>query len=141
MPIAALIGNGVSIAYNPELGVGQLTPALLGAFTALTPGQPASDYLRRYAAQVAGTIDADDPAAGFEDLLGPLDHVARALPLLAPLGAGQYTDAGSDIAVALETTQHFLAGLHRTGMGVVLRLIAGRAHGWARTPERRPTAR
>jgi ElaB/YqjD/DUF883 family membrane-anchored ribosome-binding protein len=115
---AFLIGNGLSIAYNDSLSVKALRKDLLAKFSGLTGGV-AEEALAAFADRLTG-----EGAASFENLLGPLEHSAAALPYLkslAVIGAG----AKSQIQAAISQTSSFLSELHRVGLSVALGLIAG----------------
>lgn len=117
--LTVLVGNGVSIAYNPALSVADLTDGVLDRFENLSGTSGARRALRQAAAQISGTSRSD-----FEGLLGPLDSASQALDalrVLEPLAPP--TQAGS-----LRAARTFLRTLHRTGLGEVLDLVARRAH-------------
>ena len=114
--LAALIGNGASIAYNPDLRIETLTSDLLDSFRA------AGGDLQSVASDPA-VGNADE---GFEALLGPFDQASellQALPGLHP--AGPLSAGFEGIRSAAET----LRGVYRQGMALTLDLIAQRAHG------------
>lgn len=120
---ACLVGNGLAIAYEPQLAIPELTRSITRAFqerAQLPDATPAAQVLGEFATSVRG-----DAAEGFERLLGPLDSVARAIPALsglAPVVRAQQTGRED-----LERLQALLIGLHRFGVGEVLNLIAGLA--------------
>lgn len=60
MSVVALVGNGLSISYNPEMSVPSLTAEILQRF------ERADDELRVIAAEAG---HGEPP--GFEDILGP----------------------------------------------------------------------
>lgn len=119
---AFLIGNGLAIAYNPALAVPALRDDLLLEFSGLSGGR-AEEALAGFAARLS-----ESGTASFENLLGPLEHSAAALPYLDGVVAiGEGGD--EEIRRALATTASFLKDLHRVGLSVVLKLIAERAKG------------
>lgn len=120
--ITCLVGNGLSIAYNQQLSVPQLTTGIKNAFEALA-GTAAGNALAGFAQQVTG----DDPGHDFERLLGPLDSITQALPFVHELaaafgGAANIEDAFGEVEESLRT-------LHRKGLAAALDLVATRAHG------------
>lgn len=121
MNTVCLLGNGASIAYNPELSVGALTASLLQRFQEAGTGE-APEALARFARVVSGRSDGQ-----FEALLGPLSMTAEALRCLAGItGLVQQADEAS---AAVATTSAFLAEVHRRGLAITLRLIADRSVG------------
>ncbi|MBK5221541.1 MAG: SIR2 family protein [Acidimicrobiia bacterium] len=123
MRTACLIGNGVSIAYNPALTVPNLTTELIQRLQQLAGGD-AETALSGFAHQIAAI-----PGEQFEALLGPLTSSAAALEHivdLAPLAAFAPEQAVVD---GVTTTADFLRQVHRLGLGTVLGSIAGHATG------------
>lgn len=119
MRVAALVGNGLSIAYNPELAIPCLTRSLVDVFQTSGPVLEA----------VAGDprVLADN---GFEVLLGPFDRAASLLHSLpGTVSRGSVDAAFRKVLGAAETLQE----VYREGMAVTLDLIASLAHG---IPER-----
>ncbi len=117
-----LLGNGVSIPYNSALAVDCLAQSLIGVFAGMGATN-AQQALREHAVEVQGRA-----VLGFEDLLGPLEGAARALPSLRRLAP--LNDALSNQAIhgAIATVQTFTDQLHRLGLGVTLQHISERAH-------------
>jgi hypothetical protein len=114
--VAALIGNGYSMAYNPALSVSSLETALR---TTLTHGTDAS--------AVTATLNRVAEAnSGFEELLGPLDAVAAVLPnLMALLGTDtSLIDANAQRSLKISAT--LLRAVYRRGTAITLELIAER---------------
>ena len=124
MLTTCLLGNGVSLAYNPALRVDRLTADLVQRFTELGATEP-ERALAAYAAQLAVV-----PGEHFEPLLGPLVATSNALGYVPGLAA--LTDQGpARIAAALQTVSDFLRTVHRIGMAVTLGHIAERTIGGA----------
>jgi hypothetical protein len=116
-----LIGNGPSIVYNNDLGIAPLTTGIVAAFTALA-GTDAGDALEGFAAQIAGQERHD-----FEGLLGPLDAITQALPLLG--GVAAPFEQVDWVAEPLGAATAALRRLHQLGVSTALGLIATRSHG------------
>lgn len=121
-----LLGNGASISYNPDLAVPALTTGIAAAYMEST-GLDDPDEVRRNLGEFAAAIrrrgtDATD-SAGFEELLGPLDAAARALPNLRRL----ISATGGRSRDSLEQTIADIERIHRFGKSVALELIATRA--------------
>jgi hypothetical protein len=119
--LTALLGNGVSVAYNAQLAVPQLTSGIVARFNALA-GTTVEDALRAAAQRVSGTSRDD-----FEALLGPLDATTEALAALRQLSPLASRTASVELAVKRVT--RFVADIHRVGLAEVLGLIAERASG------------
>jgi hypothetical protein len=117
-----LLGNGVSLAYNADLGVAQLTTDLLDKFKQLGVTEP-ERALAAYATNLSAI-----PGEHFEALLGPLESTSRALTHM-PGFAGLVESARADVVSAIRTTSDFLAGIHRIGTAVTLGHIALRTIG------------
>jgi len=120
MKVACLTGNGVSIAYSDALTISSLTEGVVESFSDLAD-TPAGNALKAFAAQVTGH-ERDD----FEELLGPLDTITQALPMLGGLAAPFQSVAW--IADPLSAASEALRRLHRMGVAAALDLIAHRAY-------------
>jgi hypothetical protein len=112
-----LFGNGLSIAYNPALSVESLTARLLEDMSRLA-GSKAADALSRFAVDLRGT---ESPQ--LEDLLGPLDSMANALPDLTGLKE-LATSEDKSLVSCINTVGAFTRDVYRVGVAVVLRAIA-----------------
>ena len=112
-----LIGNGLSVSYSPELSVNRLTRMLRQRFSDL-----GGDRAETALSQVARDLRGEDREA-FEQLLGPLESLSRAIPglpglaSLASLPADQIGECGTQLA-------DFANEVHRIGLGIVLGLVA-----------------
>jgi len=115
-----LIGNGLSVAYNPELSVRSLTEGILQEISNLSGGD-AEQALFRFARGFGPYKPGD-----FENVLGLLESVGDSLMHLRRL-TGLARSAKS--AAALDETVNFVRGLYRQGFGTALALIAERAQG------------
>jgi hypothetical protein len=119
--LVVLVGNGLSIAYNPALSVPELTAGTVARFKQLG-GTQAGDALRSAARRLGGTDRSD-----FEALLGPLDTVSTALVALR--AASQLALRATETDRAMRRTSQFLAQMYRLGLGETLALVAERARG------------
>src|SRR5688500_13381506 len=124
MRTACLLGNGVSLAYNADLRVDQLTVDLVRRFGELGATDP-ERALAAYAAHLAIV-----PGKQFELLLGPLESTSKALSYMPGLAALADQAPGS-VAAALESVGGFLRTVHRIGTAVTLGHIAERTIGGA----------
>jgi hypothetical protein len=115
---ASLIGNGLSIAYNPRLQTDELTQGMLDRLSELG-GDSAAKALSEFAQGLNAVQKLN-----FETLLSPLDHVARALPDLAAAAP-----LVPEFKQTFLQTAEALAAIHRIGIATVLELISERAYG------------
>lgn len=121
MRTVCLLGNGASMAYNPELSVGSLTTGLLQRFQEAGTGE-APEALARFAQVVSGRTDGQ-----FEALLGPLSMTSEALRGLA--GIVGLVEQANEARAAVGITSAFLGEVHRRGLAITLSLIADRSVG------------
>ena len=108
-----LVGNGLSIAFNPELTIETLTRTLLASFA----GSDNPDL------RILAAVGGHD--TGFEQLLGPFDAAASllvALPGFQELIAAQ-NEEGS-LGGSLKRAYDFFTTTYRAGVGNVLDLIS-----------------
>ena len=117
---AVLLGNGFSLAYNPELSVQNLTSELQSQFESLG----ASDAEKALTSLAEESHRAGDQ--GFEAMLGPLETTARALDALTALVP---VAAPTSSMAKLHDVRALVEAIHRVGLSVVLRTIAARSSG------------
>jgi len=110
----ALVGNGLSIAYNADLEIPNLTRDLLSRFS-VAGGDLAA---------IASDVDPES-SSGFEDLLGPFDSAARVLEALPGITSPEFAQRLQIIGNAASAARH----LYREGTSEVLGLIADASHG------------
>lgn len=124
--IAVLIGNGLSVAYNPALTMGSLTSEIVERFNdAAGGGTDAAQILAGFAADVGES----DPSDDFEALLGPLDQIGDSLARfegLADMTAGSLIPG--EITASIATITDFLKEVQRLGVGHALEVIDDRAY-------------
>lgn len=114
MTSVVLVGNGISIAYNQGLAIRPLTERILSAFDA-GDGAILTGF-----AQGAGAQDSS-----FESVLGALDQISVALPLLIALNSeGLAVDSRTEV---LNQSAQLLSEIYRTGLGHSLETIDGLA--------------
>jgi hypothetical protein len=118
--VVCLLGNGVSIAYNPSLSVASLTTDLMAKFRDAGASEP-EQALASFAHTVASS--AHDQ---FEQLLGPLSTTALGLASLQSLAP---IVAGTRVEQSLHETSEFLSTVHRIGVAITLGHIAERSIG------------
>jgi hypothetical protein len=124
---SVLVGNGLSIAYEPELAIANLTTTLLDEFEglggAVPPGR-ASEVLVNLAHAVRGF---DPDRSNFEALLGPVQAAAAVGPVLHELGALIEHAAPDDLLQATQVLEAYLGSVHRIGLATALGVIAARS--------------
>lgn len=131
--MAVLLGNGVSIAANPELFIPKLTEAIRERFEQIDPKREAPDrVLARLAKRGRET---GDPYRDFEAMIGPLDQQSDSLHDLQELAELVGTESNA-VRSAIRTIDTFVKGLRRLGVGHALDIIAVRsiAHWLRRDP-------
>lgn len=119
--IAALVGNGLSIAYDPALRIDtineQITVRINRDMSAA--GTPVARTLVR----VARGIHSGDPETDFEALIGALEQYAVSLRTLQPLASITGRHDGS-VGRALQDSSDFIDLLRNEGLSHVLEVIA-----------------
>jgi hypothetical protein len=113
-----LVGNGLSISYNAAFAMPTLTDQVLDAFDSGT-GQDALT-LRDFARKAGARQD------GLEAVLGSLDQMSAALPLLRKLSN---SGAAGSRTESLDSAAETLSGIYRTGLGHALNAIDSLSHG------------
>lgn len=124
--LAVLVGNGLSVACEPELSVENLTKRLAKALErrAVTQNAAVGAVLREFATRLQGSGN------GFEDVVGSLQAASDALPFLSHLAALDLNLA-HDEAKARENLRgatEFCATLQNAALSIVLGEIAHLAH-------------
>ncbi|BAK36605.1 hypothetical protein MLP_35910 [Microlunatus phosphovorus NM-1] len=132
--IAALIGNGMTIAYNPELTIPRITQRIIERLDSAGDDDTQQAQLMRKVAERAGRTHA---AADFEELVSPFDELRDTLPLIRKM-ATLAGDAGLRIDRSLRDSAEFAQLVYRHGVSHVLDVIAAesRAHEDAMNPIR-----
>jgi SIR2-like domain len=118
--IAALIGNGLSIAYSPNLSIPRITDAIVQRLSEAGADGTDQAQMMRMVAERAGRRNAQ---SNFEDLVSPFDEFRDTLKLIAQLSdlAGE---GGLSIRRALQDSAEFANQLYRHGVSHVLSVIA-----------------
>lgn len=113
-----LIGNGLTVAFEPQMATSRLTATLAGEFDAAGA-----------AGRALRSLSAATPASSltFEDLLSPVDRLARAAPAVADL-ADVLTTAGRRERSAASIVARVCRQVHDVGLGIVLGTVAELTH-------------
>jgi hypothetical protein len=121
-----LVGNGLSMAFNPELGLQKVTAEVLRRMRgAEAGGDVAVEAIRQIADQALpeGVKSTDD----FEKLIGVFDAEARTLEILSTLA--QVTEPiNEELQTSIESVSEFVNQVRDTGISYVLEVIAERSH-------------
>lgn len=124
--LAVLVGNGLSIACNPDLSMEQINAELVHRLNAT--GHDTGYVPAQVMQAVASNINqrGGDPATDFEALLGPFDQYRNGLQMLTRLSdlAGPHNTI---IGNALALSADFVDSLRRFGVGHALDIIAERS--------------
>jgi hypothetical protein len=119
--IAALVGNGLSIAFNKDLMLSSINKEILNRLNTAT-GSAVNPVA--YIQEAAAHLGTGDPTSDFEAICGPLEQLCVALGVLQ-----KYVDCDPDRLkkVAFGITAKEIDRLHRQGVGHVLEVIAERS--------------
>lgn len=120
--VAALLGNGLSIAFNDKLAIPNLTAEIRARFRAAgsAAGRAAPD--RVLARLAAGVGETGDPNHDFEALIGPFDQHRENLDALRQLVEALGQESPS-IRKAWGTVDSAVQRVHRVGVGHALDII------------------
>lgn len=116
--IATLLGNGVSIAFNPELALPKINAELRERLNRDVPGDDPAAVLT----SAANSIDTGDPYSDFEALLGPLDQQHDFISMMAEYARiiGQTDQTAAE---HLTASAEFVRDVRRTGTSFALEII------------------
>lgn len=122
--VAALVGNGLSIAFNPDLTIPRINDAITAR---LNQAGSEGTLPARIMQRAAANIDTGDPQSDFEALLGPLDQYRDGLRMFRELAhlAGEHHNAVMENALTLSA--EFTDALRRWGVSHALEVIAERS--------------
>ncbi|GAA5033953.1 hypothetical protein GCM10023258_34250 [Terrabacter aeriphilus] len=116
--IAALLGNGVSIAFNPGLALSKINAGIRARLNEDVPdGDPAAVLT-----EAANKIDTGDPYIDFESLLGPLDQQHDFIAMMAEY-ARIIGKTDETAAEHLKASAQFVRDVRRTGTSFALEII------------------
>jgi hypothetical protein len=128
--VAALVGNGLSMAANADLGLASINAELRARLNQQVHGGDAPATLL---SELARATDPGDSYADFESLLGPLDQLKLQMNMLfrySRIVGPKDVTASDHLAGAAQ----FIQNLSRTGTGHALEIIAQRSvAAWGRT--------
>lgn len=126
MRIVAVLGNGSSIPYNPDLAMEPLTERVLRSF-AEVPGNV--DQVAEALLRLAEAADREplDRRRTFEDLFGPIERLGSGLRALRDLAS--LMGAASEVRAAFLTAVRFGEELRRRTVGAALDVVANLSYG------------
>jgi len=127
--LAVLVGNGLSIAFNPELGLGRISEEVLARMASGTDGadEAVADAMKRIADSYSpdGSADYSD----FENIVGAFGGHSSMLVDLSQL-ADLVEPDDDDLRAAIERSAEFAMKVRDAGVSHVLEVIFehARAH-------------
>lgn len=119
--VVALIGNGVSVAFNTELAMRELTAAIIEKINEGGDGDASQALLG-----LVNDLPADSAREDFEALFGPLDRLSETIKAFSAL-SHLATRASEDVQSDLKGTAAFFEDVRRTGVSIALETIDERA--------------
>ena len=124
--IATLVGNGLSIAFNPELNLQSITEEVLRRIEA-SDGGDVVVAMKEIAERALpdGATSAED----FEVLVGAFGAESRTLDVLDTL-AGLTKPSDKKLRKAIRRVSKFAEQVRDTGVSHVLEVIAERSHAY-----------
>lgn len=119
--IAAVVGNGFSIAFNPALRLPDLTKEIAHRIDASAGGADVASAL-------AGLSGVDDGVGDdFEQLVGPLDDMGETLRRLADVEKVLPATGGLNVPGSITDLSDYLDQVRRVGVSHALQTIDERA--------------
>jgi hypothetical protein len=118
---AALIGNGLSIAFNENFRGDRLTDSMIAKFDASR-----GPVVRDAARGLAEILSPGGSGDGFEDLLGPLQAASSVIEALGKLATSlkdSMPSSADKVTGALELSQKFSDAFYRFGSTRILQLV------------------
>lgn len=123
--LAVLVGNGLSIAFNPELALDLITKEVMRRIANDHDGGSAVVAAMRAMAEHA--VDDDEPCDDdFERLVGALGHQAQAITLLEGFTAAA-SHSGDEALCAVQALRSLVEHAQQRGVGHVLEVIMSRS--------------
>lgn len=125
--VAVLVGNGLSVAFNPRLNLRAITEEMVKRIAAATEdGTDVVATMKKIALQalpVGATTDDD-----FEILVGAFGAETRTLSYLRLLG-GMVSPEDNELGAAVEKVTTFVQQIRDTGLSYVLEVILEESRG------------
>ena len=123
--LAVLVGNGLSIAFNPRLNLAEITQEMIAQIEAATDNGDKVVHAMKVIAERAvedGAVTDDD----FEKLVGAFDSQAFTLEELSTL-AGLVAANDDSLKAAIDEVSSFSQRVRDMGVSYVLRVIMDRS--------------
>lgn len=123
--LAVLTGNGVSIGFNTDLSLNQITEEVLSRFSA---NSFENDAIRTALIEISNLVIPDGPAAenDFEKLVGAFDSDFLKINSLRLL-AKNYSSNPADLEMSLNALQEFAFEIKQRAIGHILEVIFERS--------------
>lgn len=125
MPVAALVGNGLSLAAHPDLGIAAIAEEVVNRIRQSAEAGDA-DRVAVALERVASATNAGDPMKDFEVLVGAFDADGSYLERLRQLSEAIEPDANG-LPEAFEKVAKFSERMWLRGMSHVLQVITERS--------------
>lgn len=120
--VVALIGNGVSVAFNTDLAMRELTAAIIEKINEGGDGDASQALLG-----LVNDLPEDSAREDFEALFGPLDRLSETIKAFGAL-SHLATRASEDVQSDLKGAAAFFDDVRRTGVSIALETIDERAY-------------
>lgn len=120
--VVALIGNGVSVAFNTDLAMRELTAAIIEKINEGGDGDASQALL-----SLVNDLPEDSAREDFEALIGPLDRLSETIKAFGAL-SHLATRASEDVQSDLKGASAFFDDVRRTGVSIALETIDERAY-------------
>ncbi len=125
--LTVLVGNGLSIAFNPGLALDQITSEVIQRFS--DSSAEGDDVIAALIKLAERAVPSSQPAASdFEKLVGALGAETKLLDHLQDLAAAVDPD-DDQLLKAIRATANFAERVRDTGVSHVLEIIYERARG------------
>ncbi len=121
--LAVLIGNGLSIAFNDQLMLGNISAEVIERLTQIYGGR--SDDVAQAMQKVAAHAHTGDPTTDFESLVGAFGGQTDVMEDLGTFA--QLTEDSTDMAEAIDRVREFVGAVQRRGIGHTLEIIIQRS--------------
>lgn len=121
--VAVLLGNGLSIAFDPKLTIPSITTEIVARLDAAGDDRDQASALMQ---QVATRVRIEDADRNFEQLVAPFDEMVDVAKMVNRL-AGLAGERKLAVQESLDETAKFAQELRRHAVSHVLDVIAGRS--------------
>lgn len=121
--VAVLVGNGLSIAFNPKLTIPSITEEIV---TRLDEAGEADDQASVLMQEVAQRVRIENADRNFEELVAPFDEIVDVTRMMDRL-AGIAGDKKLTVQKSLRDSSQFASEVRRHAVSHILEVIAARS--------------